>query len=198
MSTVIMCSTFGALNSNLLYAPRVSFAMGRDGVFFRKLGHVHATYRTPVVAILALAVMAMGLIAVVALGKHWVHGLAVGELQGEFARRIVASLQGDTIFDLLTNCVVFSASIFYMLSVLAVVVLRYRRPDLRRRYRTWGYPLTPLVFVAVYVWFLVQVYASHPLESRAGLLFIALGVPVYWLNRRAPARTLAARGTEGV
>jgi hypothetical protein len=52
--------------------------------------------------------------------------------------------------------------------------------------------------VAVYVWFLVQVYASHPLESRAGLLFIALGVPVYWLNRRAPARTLAARGTEGV
>jgi APA family basic amino acid/polyamine antiporter len=81
--------------------------------------------------------------------------------------------------------VVFSASIFYMLSVLAVVVLRYRRPDLRRRYRTWGYPLTPLVFVAVYVWFLAQVYANHPLESRAGLLFIALGGPVYWLYRRA-------------
>ena len=114
------------------------------------------------------------------------------DLQGEFARRIVASLQGDTIFDLLTNCVVFSASIFYMLSVLAVVVLRYRRPGLRRRYRTWGYPLTPLVFVAVYVWFLVQVYADHPLESRAGVLFIALGAPIYWLYRRASASTLAA------
>ncbi len=192
MSTVIMCSTFGALNSNLLYAPRVSFAMGRDGVFFRGLGRVHATYRTPAVAILALAAMAMGLIAVVALGKHLVRGLAVDDLRGEFAGRIVASLQGDTVFDLLTNCVVFSASIFYMLSVLAVVVLRYRRPGLRRRYRTWGYPLTPLVFVAVYVWFLVQVYASHPLESRAGVLFIALGAPIYWLYQRASASTGAS------
>ncbi len=196
MSTVIMCSTFGALNSNLLYAPRVSFAMGRDGLFFRGLGRVHATYRTPVVAILVLAVMAVGLIAAAALGKHLVRGIAADETQGSFSARIVASLQGDTIFDLLTNCVVFSASIFYMLSVLAVVVLRYRRPDLRRRYRTWGYPVTPLVFVAVYAWFLAQVYASHPLESRAGLLFIALGVPVYWLCRRA-VRSPSPCGTRG-
>jgi len=196
MSTVILCSTFGAINSNLLYSPRVSFAMGRDGVFFRGLGRVHATYRTPVVAILVLALTAAGLIAAVALGKHLVHGLAVDELQGEFARRIVASLQGDTIFDLLTNCVVFSASIFYLLSVLAVVVLRYRRPDLRRRYRAWGYPLTPLLYVAAYAWFLAEVYASHPLESRAGLLIIALGVPVYWLYRRASANARAEREAE--
>ncbi len=192
MSTVILCSTFGAINSNLLYAPRISFAMGRDGTFFRELGRVHAAYRTPAVAILVLAVMAAGLVAVVALAKHLTGGLAADPLQGDLAGRIVASLQGDTIFDLLTNCVVFSASIFYMLSVLAVVVLRYRRPALRRRYWTWGYPLTPLVFVAVYVWFLAQVYASHPLESRAGLLFIALGVPVYWLCRRAFKSTAAA------
>jgi APA family basic amino acid/polyamine antiporter len=185
MSAVIMCSTFGALNSNLLYAPRVTFAMGRDGVFFRELGHVHATYRTPAVAILVLAVMSAGLIAAVALGKHLVGGLAADEVSGALVREIVIGLQEGTIFDVLTNCVVFAASIFYLLSVLAVVVLRYRRADLRRHYRTWGYPVTPLVFVAVYVWFLMQVYASQPLESRAGLLFIALGVPVYWLYQRA-------------
>ncbi len=166
MSAVIMCSIFGALNSNLLYAPRVTFAMGRDGLFFRELGRVHATYRTPVVAIAVHAAMAAGLVAAVAWGQYLVRDLAAGELTGEFPRRIVASLQGGTTFDVLTNCVVFSASIFYLLSVLAVVVLRYRRPDLRRRYRTWGYPVTPLVFVAVYVWFLTQIYASHPLESR--------------------------------
>jgi APA family basic amino acid/polyamine antiporter len=185
MSTVIMCSTFGAINSNLLYAPRVTFAMGRDGMFLRALGRVHATYRTPMVAILVLAILAAGLIAAVALGKHLVGGLAVDALPGELSRGIVSSLQTDTVFDVLTNCVVFSASIFYLLSVLAVVVLRYRQPDRRRPYRTWGYPLTPLVFVAVYVWFLTQVYDGHPLESRAGLLCIAAGVPVYWLYRRA-------------
>jgi amino acid transporter len=188
MSAVIMCSIFGALNSNLLYAPRVTFAMGRDGVFFRELGRVHATYRTPVVAIVVHAAMAAGLVAAVSWGRYLVRDLAASEVTGEFGRRIVASLQGGTTFDVLTNCVVFSASIFYLLSVLAVVVLRVRQPDLRRRYRTWGYPVTPLVFVAVYVWFLTQIYASHPLESRAGLLCIALGVPVYWLYRKLSRR----------
>ncbi|NLF72642.1 MAG: amino acid permease [Candidatus Anammoximicrobium sp.] len=188
MSVVIMCSTFGALNSNLLYAPRVTFAMGRDGVFFRELGRVHAAYRTPVVAIVVHAAMAAGLVAAVSWGRHLVRDLAVGEATGEFTRRIVASLQGGTTFDVLTNCVVFSASIFYLLSVLAVVVLRVRRPEARRRYRTWGYPVTPLLFVAVYLWFLTQIYASHPLESRAGLLCIALGVPVYWLYARLSRR----------
>ena len=184
MSAVIICSTLGAINSNLLYAPRVSFAMGRDGVFFRDLGHVHATYRTPAIAIAVHAVMAAGLVAAIACGQHLVRGIAADEMSEGIVQRIVWGLQTGTTFDVLTNCVVFSASIFYVLSVVAVVVLRYRRPDLRRRYRTWGYPVTPLVFAAVYVWFLTQIYASHPLESRAGLLCIALGVPVYWLYQR--------------
>jgi APA family basic amino acid/polyamine antiporter len=184
MSAVIMCSTFGALNCNLLYAPRVTFAMGRDGVFFESLGRVHPRFRTPVVSILVMAIMAAGLVATVAVAKYVARDVAADGLRIELARRIVASLQGDSIFGLLTNFVVFSASIFYTLSVLAVVVLRYRRPDLRRRYRTWGYPITPLVFVGAYVWFLVQVYESDPLESRAGLLFIAMGIPVYFMYRK--------------
>jgi hypothetical protein len=39
--------------------------------------------------------------------------------------------------------------------------------------------LTPLAFLAVYAWFLTQVYASNPLESRTGVLFILCGLPVY-------------------
>jgi basic amino acid/polyamine antiporter, APA family len=191
VSTVIMCSTLGAINSNLLYAPRVTFAMGRDGVFFRELGRVHATYRTPVIAILVHAVMGAALLAGVACGQYLVRELAVEDLGEGLVGRIVVGLQMGTTFDVLTNCVVFAAGIFYVLSVLAVIVLRYRRPDLRRRYRTWGYPFTPLVFAAVFVWFLAQIYTSHPLESRAGLACIALGIPVYWLyqwqqKRRQP------------
>lgn len=188
MSVVIMCSTFGALNCNLLYAPRVTFAMGRDGVFFRELGQVHAHYRTPAAAIALLAAMAALLVAGVALAKHLVEKITPHNLPGELTRRIVASLQDGSIFDVLTNLVVFTAGIFYMLSVLAVIVLRYRQPTLHRRYRTWGYPLTPLVFVAVYLWFLSQVYVSNPLESRAGLLVMALGIPVYYLYRRQTTR----------
>ena len=92
---------------------------------------------------------------------------------------------------MLTNFVIFSASIFYMLGVLAVIVLRFRRPDERRPYKTWGYPFVPAAFLVVYVWFMLQIYQSNPLESRSGLAFIALGVPVF-LACRYRARNSAS------
>lgn len=185
MAAVIMCSTLGAINTNLLQAPRVSFAMGRDRVFFPILGQVHAVYQTPVVAILVMSLMSIALIVAVAVGKWAVVDVAADAIDWELGRKIVSSLQAGTIFDLLTNFVIFSASIFYVLAVMAVIVLRRRQPELDRPYRTWGYPLTPLLFLGVYVWFLSRVYMGNPLESRAGLVLIAVGIPVYWLNRRA-------------
>jgi APA family basic amino acid/polyamine antiporter len=179
MSAVIMCSTFGAINSNLLQAPRVSFAMGRDGVFFETLGRVHATFRTPVPAIIVMAAMSIALVASVAAAKIGAQDLVADSYQSELAQKIVRSLQDDSIFSLLTNFVIFSASIFYMLGVAAVLVLRQRMPDAERPYRTWGYPITPIAFLVVYVWFLAQIYGSNPLESRTGVLLILCGLPVY-------------------
>jgi APA family basic amino acid/polyamine antiporter len=184
MSLVIMCSTFGAINSNLLQAPRIIFAMGRDQVFFRGLGHVHAVYRTPSVAIFVKSLMAVLLIAAVAVAKYAVGGADLRTVEWTLLRRILQSLQDDSIFEVLTNFVIFSLSIFYLLAVLAVIVLRTRFPSWQRPYKTWGYPVVPLVFSAVYVWFLWQIYVTSPLESRVGLAFVALGVPVYFAYRR--------------
>ncbi|QDU96091.1 APC family permease [Lignipirellula cremea] len=181
MSAVIMCSTFGAINTNFLQAPRITFAMGRDGVFFRILGAVHAVYRTPSVAIVVNALMAFLLVLAVALAKFLLRDLSAESFRSNLAQQVIASLQADTIFDLLTNFVIFTASIFYTLTVLAVIVLRIRRPDLKRPYKAWGYPLAPAAFLAVYVWFLWQIYWSKPLESHTGLMLIALGIPVYFL-----------------
>ncbi|HUE17126.1 MAG TPA: amino acid permease [Planctomycetaceae bacterium] len=61
MAVGLLLSTFSGINSNTLLGPRVSFAMGRDGVFFRSLGWVHASYRTPAFAIVVQAVMSIGL-----------------------------------------------------------------------------------------------------------------------------------------
>lgn len=193
MSGVIMCSTFGGINSNLLHAPRVTFAMGRDRVFFPILGHVHANYRTPTIAITLTALMAIALVVATAVAKRAVQDVEVEHLTGDVLPLVVRSLQTDSLFSLLTNFVIFSASIFYSLSVLAVIVLRVRRPEWDRPYRTLGYPFAPLAFLAVYVWFLTQVYQEKPLESRLGLVLIAAGVPVYWVygvwSRRRDART---------
>ena len=180
IAAVIMCSTFGAINTNLLAAPRITFAMGRDRVFFRDLGRVHATFRTPVVAIVVSAAMAIGLVVVVAIGKHLVRDVDATLYHSEILRRMLQSLQDGTIFDLMTNFVIFAVSVFYTLAVLAVIVLRIRRPDLRRRYRTWGYPLVPALFIAVYAWFLTQIFIDKPLEAGVGLALISIGLPVYF------------------
>jgi amino acid transporter len=170
MSASVMLSVLGAINSNLLLGPRVSFAMGRDDVFFRSLGRIHVNYRTPAAAIIVQATMGMVLIIASALLVSFVKAFA-----------------GKNIFGLLTAYVVFSASIFYMLAVFAVIVLRKRRPEWHRPYRTLGYPLVPLLYLTFYSCFLYYVFVGQPMEAIIGIGLISLGLPVYF-GYRAWAR----------
>jgi APA family basic amino acid/polyamine antiporter len=91
-----------------------------------------------------------------------------------------------TVFDILTNYVVFASSIFYMLAVVGVVILRHKRPDLPRPYRTLAYPYVPFLYAAFYAWFLCEVYLGDPLQANIGLGLIALGIPVYYFWQRWP------------
>jgi amino acid transporter len=164
IAVVLMVSTLGAMNGDLMIVPRISFAMGRDRVFFRSFARVHPSYHTPAVAIGVQAAMCILLVLAA--------GLVV-ELNPSFRQ--------ESVFELLTNFVIFSASIFYALSVLAVPILRWRQPDRERPYRTWGYPLVPALYLAAYAWFLWQVYLSRPFEARTGLLLVCQ--PDYFLKR---------------
>jgi APA family basic amino acid/polyamine antiporter len=190
MAVIIMCSTFGAMNSNVLETPRVAFAMGRDGAFFRSLGAVHATFRTPVPAILLTAAMSIGILVAVAIGKLCVIGMNPEAYAEGLARSFIIGLQKNTAFDLLTNFVVFASGLFHMLVVLAVYILRWRRPDAPRPYKTFGYPFAPAAFLLINIWFMWQIYQGSPVESRVGILLIALGIPAYWaFRRRQPRQT---------
>ena len=88
-------------------------------------------------------------------------------------------------YDQLTDYVVFASWIFYGLVTSAVFVLRFRAPDLPRPYRTLGYPVVPLIFVAVAVWLVINTLINRPVESGVGLVLIALGLPVYAYFRMA-------------
>jgi basic amino acid/polyamine antiporter, APA family len=57
VSIVVAISTFGAVNADLLGAPRIFYAAAEDGLFFRTLGRVHPTYRTPYISILFSALL---------------------------------------------------------------------------------------------------------------------------------------------
>jgi APA family basic amino acid/polyamine antiporter len=126
-SAGVMISMFGALNSNLLAGPRIYFAMARDGLFPRNIGHVHGNYQTPSNAVLAQSIWSIIQILIV------------------FG--FTPNPKGA--FDMLTDFVVLAGTIFYGLVVGAVIVLRFRLPKLDRPYATWGYPLTPLFYLGV-------------------------------------------------
>src|SRR2546430_14605894 len=69
-------------------------------------------------------------------------------------------------------------------------VLRTRRtaPTLARPYRTWGYPVTPIVFIAFAAWLVGNTIKEKPADSAVGTALILAGLPIYLLGRRAPAR----------
>jgi APA family basic amino acid/polyamine antiporter len=88
-------------------------------------------------------------------------------------------------FDWLTDCAMFSLWLFYGLAGSAVFVLRRTRPQAERPYRTWGYPVVPLLFLAMTVWVLVNALQTAPVQSMVGIGITALGLPAYAYWSRA-------------
>lgn len=82
-------------------------------------------------------------------------------------------------YEQLFTYVIFASWILYALSAASVIVLRRKRPDMHRPYRTVGYPLVPILFVLVAVTLLVSTFIESPRESILGLGLILLGIPFY-------------------
>ena len=94
----------------------------------------------------------------------------------------------------LLKYVVSADLLFYVLLVLAVIVLRRRRPDLPRPFRAPGYPVLPLLYAAGGVALILLLLANNPRTTWPGYLLVAAGVPVFWIwRRRAEARAGTAK-----
>ncbi len=94
----------------------------------------------------------------------------------------VLALSGT--FEQLFAYVVFGQWVFLGLTVGAVLVLRRRRPEMPRPVRVWGFPATPILFLAGVVYIAGSALATGFWTAMAGLGLILLGVPVYLVWRR--------------
>jgi APA family basic amino acid/polyamine antiporter len=86
----------------------------------------------------------------------------------------------------LYTCVIFASWILYGMTTAAVIVLRRKRPDMPRPYRTWGYPIVPVLFVLSAFFLVLSTLFDSPRESVFGLVLIFIGLPFYlhWKKRR--------------
>jgi APA family basic amino acid/polyamine antiporter len=158
LTAAIVCSILGAMNALILAGPRAYYQMAKDGLFFQGMGRVHATFRTPVPALL---------------------------LQAAWSCLLVFFIGG---FSQLFTYVVFGGWIFYALAVASVIALRRKDPQMARPFRVPGYPLVPALFVAAAGALVASTLVSSPRESSIGLAFISLGIPLYFLTPAARRR----------
>jgi APA family basic amino acid/polyamine antiporter len=91
-------------------------------------------------------------------------------------------------YDTLTDYSIFAILIFVGLATASVFVFRRTMPDAPRAYRTWGYPVVPLVFMLVAAWLVVNTLMTTPGRALAGLGLMACGLPFYWYWTRAQRR----------
>jgi len=120
------------------------------------------------------------------------NGIPVVAILVQFA--IVHVLLLTSTFNKMVGYVQFTLTLCSMLVVAGVIVLRWRRPDLPRPYRVWGYPITPLVFMAIsgwMIWFMLATESTRT-PSLLGFATILLGLIIYFVSPKNPVKMPAA------
>ncbi len=155
VAAIIAISTLGTIGIYTLSAPRIYYAMAEDGLFFRSLAKVHPSFKTPVNAIIAQSIWA-----------------------------IVLLIFWRTFEDLITYTVSVEW-IFFTLAAAGIFIFRRKLRNVKRPYKTLGYPVTPLIFIGINTWFVINIFVNKPMHMLIGFAFLLMGVPVYiYFQRR--------------
>jgi APA family basic amino acid/polyamine antiporter len=170
MAIAIMISTFGCNNGLILAGARVYYAMAEDRLFFRSLASTNK-FHVPAVALIAQCVWT----SILVLPRTVTYN--AGSSEPAFGN----------VYTQLLEYIVSVELVFGALAVFAVVVLRYRRPEIPRPYKAWGYPLAPWIFVILSFLLVLNLGFLAFSTSGIGYLIVLTGIPVYfiWRNRRA-------------
>jgi len=86
-------------------------------------------------------------------------------------------------FDQIIRFIGFTLNLFTFLTVLGLMILRIREPDLPRPFKTPGYPVTPLIFLAISLWLIWFGVSAEPLESLAAIGIVLSGLVIYYLGK---------------
>jgi APA family basic amino acid/polyamine antiporter len=85
----------------------------------------------------------------------------------------------------LLDYVIFAVLVFYILTIVGLFVLRFKRPDAPRPYKALGYPVLPALYIVMAAWICLVLLRYKPQYTWPGLVLVLLGIPVYlfWSRR---------------
>jgi len=164
MAVAIMVSTFGCNNTLILAGARAYYAMAKDKLFFKSVGVLNKAH-VPGRSLLA---------------------------QGIWSCVLVLPRTFDTstgkygnLYSNLLDYIISSALIFYILTIAGMFRLRRTRPDARRPYRAFGYPIVPALYILGATAILVALAVYKPSTTWPGFIIVLLGLPLYALIKPA-------------
>lgn len=97
-------------------------------------------------------------------------------MQGIWASVLALSGQYGDLLDMISFVIV----LFYMITVFGVIYLRVKKPNMERPYKTWLYPITPILYLLIGSAFCILLIWFKPQYTWPGFILILLGLPVYW------------------
>jgi APA family basic amino acid/polyamine antiporter len=95
----------------------------------------------------------------------------------------------------LLDYIIFAVLVFYILTIVGLFVLRFKRPDAPRPYKALGYPVLPALYIAMAGCICVVLLRYKPQYTWPGLVLVLLGIPVYLFWSRRPTRQAPAGQT---
>jgi len=171
MAVAIMISTFGCNNGLILAGARVYYAMARDGLFFKGVSKLNRQH-VPAIALIAQGIWA----CLLTLPRTVITDPKTGA--GTFGN----------VYTQLLEYLIPADLIFYALMVGAVIIMRRKAPAMTRTYRTWGYPIVPIIYIAMAVTVIVDLAYLAPYTAGIGSLLVLTGIPAYLVWRRSASK----------
>lgn len=190
LALIVSASCFGALNSSTFTSSRLVYAASKEGYVPAIFGRIGAGSNSPdgrhVSTIRTRSRVSNAL-------SRWIGD----EDTGLFFTPVNALILNCTLtvayvvvgeFDTLLTFYGVAGYTFYFLTVLALIVLRVKEPELERPYKTWI--STPIIFCCVSLFLLSRAVIAEPLQTLLVVSFVAAGVPVYFLRvrRKGPVK----------
>jgi len=172
MAVAIMISTFGCNNGLILAGARVYYAMARDRLFFSRIAILNSRH-VPAFALIVQGIWA----AFLTLPRT----IKVNPVPGE-------NPYGN-VYTQLLEYIVSADLVFYALMVAAVIIMRRKSPALDRPYRTFGYPVVPLIYIGLALLLVIDLALLKAQTSGIGYLLVLTGIPVYFIWRKRSATT---------
>jgi APA family basic amino acid/polyamine antiporter len=85
----------------------------------------------------------------------------------------------------LLDYVIFTALIFYIMTIGGLFIFRKKYPDIPRPYKTMGYPYIPLIYCVIALFIAINMLILKPFYAWAGLIIVMAGIPVYIFWKRS-------------